>query len=66
MREWMTEARKAKGLSCKQAAAALGISEAYYYMIEAGDRKKKFDLPFALAVSKLLDVPMEVLIRNEL
>ena len=66
MREWMAEARRKKGLSCKQAAEALGISEPYYSMIESGNRKKKFDLPFALAVCKLLDIPMEVLIQKEM
>lgn len=64
-REWMTEAREQKGLSCKEAGKLLGMSESYYFRIENGVGKKRFDLPFAVAVSKVLGIPLTEICDRE-
>ena len=43
MREWLKNARLAQRLTQKQMADAIGVTEAYYCMIEGGDRQKKLD-----------------------
>lgn len=65
VRHWMIEAREAKGMNMEQAATALDMSIPYYYMIETGQRKKKLDLPFAMAVSKVLGVPLTEICDRE-
>lgn len=64
-RQWMIEARHQKGLTARATAELLDMSEPYYCMIECGKRKPRFDLPFALAVSRVLGVPLEVIIEKE-
>ena len=44
MRKNLQEARKAKGMTQKQVAEYLGISERYYRFIEAGDRGGDFEV----------------------
>ena len=65
VRHWMVEAREAKGLSCKEAGELLDMSESYYYRIETGMGKKRFDLPFAVALSKVLGVPLTEICDRE-
>ncbi len=53
MREWLKEQREKKGLTMKEMAEKLGISEGYYSYIEAGERQKKMDITL---VTKLADI----------
>lgn len=53
MRDWLKEQREKKGLTMKEMAEKLGISEGYYSYIEAGERQKKMDITL---VSKLADI----------
>lgn len=64
-RTWLWEARKRKGLTQEQAAAGLGISFAYYSLIETGRRMTRMSLPFAIRLSKLLDIPLQEIIDRE-
>ena len=43
-RKNLQEARKAKGMTQKQVAEYLGISERYYRFIESGDRGGDFEI----------------------
>lgn len=44
MRENLRTARKAKGMTQKEAAKVLEISERYYRFIESGDRDGDFEI----------------------
>jgi transcriptional regulator with XRE-family HTH domain len=64
MRDWLIQARKAKGMTKRQTAAALNITESYYGFIEKGSRKKKMDVVmisklaeiFGISVQKIIDL----------
>lgn len=47
MRTWLKEARNQKGISQKQAAKIIGISQSYYAALETGVRGK--NIPGSLA-----------------
>ena len=59
MRKNLQEARKAKGMTQKQVAKHLGISERYYRFIESGDRGGDFEIWDAL--EDLLGIHQRVL-----
>ena len=42
MREWLKDIREKAGYSTYKAAELSGISQSYYYAIEAGERGKRF------------------------
>ena len=65
LRQWLHDARKAGGFSQQQMADNLGVSIAYYNMIESGKRRAKLDIPMACSLSKLLNVPIAEIIRQE-
>ena len=58
MRSWLKEERAKKGLTQKQMAAALNISESYYCTIETGERQKKMDLTVVAGLSSVLGIPI--------
>lgn len=57
-RDWLKKARKARGMTMATVAQKLGISESYYCMIEAGNRKERLDIPIASKISETLGVPL--------
>lgn len=65
MRDWLKEARQAQRLTQKQMADAIGISEAYYSLIETGDRQKKMDVSLAISIGNILGLSIEDIIRKE-
>lgn len=65
MREWLKEARLARNLTQKQVADKIGMTEAYYSMIESGDRQKKMDLTMAIRLSNVLRVTLEEIVAAE-
>lgn len=65
MREWMLNARKSKGLTMKQAASALEITEGYYSLIESGERQKSLDMTMANKLSKLFDMSIQQIVDAE-
>lgn len=59
MRNWLKALREKKGLSMKQAAEQLDISESYYCLIENGERQKKLDFSLVVKLSQLLGISMQ-------
>lgn len=65
MREWLKKARSEKGLTMKEMANKLGISESYYSLIENGERQKKMDLLLMSGLSAALNIPIAKIAKAE-
>lgn len=65
MREYLISLRTEKGLTQKQIAQKLDISESYYNQIEKGERQKKMDITLLNRLSLALEIPIIVLIEHE-
>lgn len=65
MREYLISLRTEKGLTQKQIAQKLDISESYYNQIEKGERQKKMDITLLNRLSLALEIPITVLIEHE-
>lgn len=65
MRDWLQSARKEKGLTQKEVAEKLMVSEAYYSYIESGDRQKRMDLTLAVKLSGIFGIPIERIVELE-
>jgi transcriptional regulator with XRE-family HTH domain len=55
-RDWIIEARKAKGLSRPKLGRALDISESYIEKIESGERDPSLDVAFGICKELDLDI----------
>lgn len=66
MREWLRDLRNQKGLTMKNMAEKLGISESYYCAIENGERQKKMDMLLASGLSTILEVPVSRIVQLDL
>ena len=47
LRDWLKEARAARGFTQQEISERLGISIAHYCMIETGKRKERMDIQLA-------------------
>ncbi len=65
MREYLVSLRKEKGLTQKQLADKLDISESYYNQIEKGERQKRMDITILDKLAIALDVSIPDLINYE-
>lgn len=65
MRNYLVTLRKEKGLTQKQLAQKLDISESYYNQIENGERQKRMDITIIDRLSSALDVSVATLINYE-
>ena len=65
MREWLKEKRCAAGLTMKQIAEKLNMTESYYSYIENGNRQKKMDIPLASKLSVVFGIPLETIAELE-
>ena len=65
MRKWLREARENEGLTMKQMAEKLLISESYYCAIENGTRQRNMDISLAERISETLQIPIKEIFRNE-
>ena len=65
MREWLREARKARGFTQKEMADMLDVSVSYYCMVETGQRQSRLDIPLACGLADALGIPLGTVIRNE-
>ena len=66
MRDWMKRARIDAGLTMKETAEKIGVSESYYSMIESGNRQKGMDLSLAQKLSEAFGIPMKTILDAEL
>lgn len=57
--------RKEKGLTQKQLAEKLDISESYYNQIENGERQKRMDITIIDRLSKAFKIPVSAIINFE-
>lgn len=64
MREWLRDLRGEK--TCKQMAEELGITEAYYWLVEQGKRQKRMNVLFIWRLSQVTGVPVNDLVWKEL
>lgn len=65
MREWLKNARESKGMTMREAAEALDISEAYYSYIEAGERQKKMDITLVAKLAKIFSLSIQQIVEFE-
>lgn len=65
MRDWLKTMRQERGLTCKQMAQRMKISEPYYLLIEQGVRQKEMSIRTALLLAQALEIPARVVIEKE-
>lgn len=65
-REWLKKARTEKGITMKEMARRLDISESYYCFIENGERQKKMDVTRINGLSAVLGIPAAEIMRKEI
>lgn len=65
MRDWLKEARLKKPLTQKQMASELGISEAYYSLIENGERQQNMDISLAIKIGNILGMNLQEIASAE-
>lgn len=65
MRDWLLTLRKEKGLTGKEMAQRMHISEPYYFLIEQGVRQKEMSIRTALLLAQSLEIPARVVIEKE-
>ena len=65
MRDWLKDARKEAGLTCKEMANKLEMSEPYYFRIETGERLNKMPIPTAVKISEILGIPLAQIVTYE-
>ena len=65
MRDYLVSLRKANGLTQRQLAEELDISESYYNQIENGERQKNMDVSLLGKLSAALDVSITELYEHE-
>lgn len=54
MREWLKDIREKAGYSTYKAAELSGISQSYYYAIEAGERGNPLNVDVAKKIAEAL------------
>lgn len=65
IRSWLEPVRVSRGMTQAQVAKRLGVTEAYYSMIESGRRQTEMRLPFAVKLSAVLGVPIAKIVEYE-
>ena len=65
MRKWLKKARQEHGLTMKQMADELHISESYYCSIENGYRQRDMDISLAAKISETLKISMKQILKFE-
>lgn len=65
MREWLRNRRQELGLTMKDVAKKLDITESYYCTIENGQRQKNMNIVLVSGLSAVLEMPVAEIIRLE-
>ncbi len=65
MREYLKQRRKELGMSQKEVADAIGISQNYYSIIEKGERQKDMKATTLVKLSEVLKIPVSKMLEYE-
>lgn len=65
MRTYLKQLRENRGLTQKDTAEQLDISEPYYQMIEAGKRQKRMDISLVAKIATLFRVTLDFILEEE-
>ena len=65
MRTWLYNLRTANYLSASEMAKRLGISPAYYSLIERGERQKSMNIDLAAKIANLAGIPISSVVMYE-
>ena len=65
LRHYLKAERERRGLSQRDVATKLGISQNYYSMIENGERQKKIDIELAQKLADIFGVTLEFICEHE-
>lgn len=65
MRDWLKKLRDDIGMSQRNVADKIGISQQYYALIENGERKKKIDIELAQKLADIFGVTLEFICEHE-
>ena len=66
VRDWLKTARNDAGLTMKETAEKLDISESYYCSIENGTRQKRMDISLAMKISEVFALPLKAIFDAEM
>lgn len=66
MRTWLKDKRQELGLTMKEIAEKLDISESYFCAIENGERQKKMDIVLVSGLSAILGISVADIIKHEM
>jgi len=66
MRTWLYNLRTANYLSAAEMAKRLGISPAYYSLIERGERQKSMNIDLAAKIAEIAGIPIGAVVLNEI
>ena len=65
MRKWLKTLRLKENLKQIEIAEQLNISQAYYNLIENGERKKDLDLSLTIKLAELFHISVEWIAEQE-
>lgn len=65
MRDWLKKLRDDIGMSQRNVADKIGISQQYYALIENGERQKKIDIELAQKLADIFGVTLEFICERE-
>lgn len=65
MRDWLKKLRDDIGMSQRNVADKIGISQQYYALIENGERQKKIDIELAQKLADIFGVTLEFICEHE-
>lgn len=64
LREWLRALRGNR--SSTEIAGLMGITQQYYNYIENGKRQKNMDIQLCEKISKIFDISIEEIVKNEM
>ena len=65
MRDWLKKLRDDIGMSQRNVADKIGISQQYYALIENGERQKKIGIELAQKLADIFGVTLEFICEHE-
>lgn len=66
MRKWLRDIREEKGITQEEAADRLGMSTAYYSLIERGERQKMMTIGTLQKIAKVFEWTLSGVVFREL